>query len=90
MSQFRTTHQVFYKKRCSYEKTHKIQQENTCERVSFLIKLQVLACIFIKKETLVQVLSCEFCEIFKNTFFTDQLWVTAFVSSAEQFWTITD
>ena len=90
MSQFRTTHQVFYKKRCSYKKTHKIQQENTCERVSFLIKLQALACIFIKKETLVQVLSCEFCEIFKNTFFIDQLWMTAFVSSAEQFRTITD
>ena len=27
------------------------------------------ACNFIKKETLVQVFSCEFCEIFKNTFF---------------------
>ena len=27
------------------------------------------ACNFIKKETLVQMFSCEFCEIFKNTFF---------------------
>ena len=27
------------------------------------------ACNFIKKETLVQVFSCDFCEIFKNTFF---------------------
>ena len=26
------------------------------------------ACSFIKKETLTQVFSCEFCEIFKNTF----------------------
>ena len=26
------------------------------------------ACNFIKKETLAQVFSCEFCEIFKNTF----------------------
>ena len=26
------------------------------------------ACNFIKKETLAQVLSCEFCKIFKNTF----------------------
>ena len=25
-------------------------------------------CIFIKKETLAQVFSCEFCEISKNTF----------------------
>ena len=27
------------------------------------------ACSFIKKETLAEVFSCEFCEIFKNTFF---------------------
>ena len=30
---------------------------------------------FIKKETLAQVFSCEFCEIFKNTFFTEHLWI---------------
>ena len=36
----------------------KNSQENTCARVSFLIKL--------KAE--VQVFSCEFCEISKNTF----------------------
>ena len=36
-------------------------QENTCVRVSFLIK------------TLAQVFSCEFCEISKNTFFTEHL-----------------
>ena len=29
---------------------------------------------FIEKETLAQVSSCEFCEIFKNTFFIEQLW----------------
>ena len=37
-------------------------QENTCVRVSFLIKLQAEA--FIKK----------LCEISKNTFFTEHLW----------------
>ena len=37
-------------------------QENTCARASLLIKL-------IKKETLAQVFSREFCEIFKNVFF---------------------
>ena len=31
-------------------------------------------CNFIKKETLVQVFSCEFWEIAKNTFFTEHLW----------------
>ena len=44
-------------------------QENTCARVSFLIKLQAEACNFIKEETLAQVFSYEFCQIFKNTFF---------------------
>ena len=44
-------------------------QENTCARVSFFIKFQAGACKFIKKETLAQVSSCEFCEISKNTFF---------------------
>ena len=34
--------------------------DNTFARVSFLIKLQVWADIFIKKETLAQVFSCEF------------------------------
>ena len=55
-------------------------QESTCARVSFLIKLQVLqakACNFVKKETLVQVFSCEFCKISNNTFFTEHLWTTA-------------
>ena len=52
-------------------------QENTCARVSFLIKLQALACNFIKKETPTQVFSCEFYEISKNTFFTKHLWATA-------------
>ena len=31
--------------------------------------LPALACNFIKKESLTQVFSCEFCEISKNTFF---------------------
>ena len=43
----------------------------------FLIKLHV----FIKKETLAQVFSCEFYEICKNTFFTEHLWTTASESS---------
>ena len=32
------------------------------------------ACNFIKKETLTQVFSCEFCEISKSTFVTEHLW----------------
>ena len=44
-------------------------QENTC----------LLACNFIKKKTLAQVFSCEFCEISKNTFFIEHLLATASV-----------
>ena len=51
-------------------------QENTCARASFLIKLQAWVCNFIEKDTLIQVFSCEFCEISKNTFFKEHLWTT--------------
>ena len=36
-----------------------------CEKIIF--KSSPQACNFIKKETLAQVFSCEFCEISKNT-----------------------
>ena len=36
-----------------------------------------LICNFIKKKTLTQVFSCEFCEIFKNTFLAEHLRTTA-------------
>ena len=55
-SKFRSSH-----RRCSVEKmflkTSQNYQKNPCARVSFLLKL------------LAQVFSCEFCKIFKNTFF---------------------
>ena len=35
------------------------------------------ACDYIKNKTLAQVFSCEFCAIFKSTFFTEHLWTTA-------------
>ena len=57
-------------------KISKNSQENTCARVSFLIKLQD-ACNFIKKETLVHAFSCEFLEIFKITFLTEHFWTIA-------------
>ena len=31
----------------------------------------------LKKETLAQMFSCEFCDISKNTFFTEHFWKTA-------------
>ena len=43
-------------------------QENTCIRVSFLIKLLALVLQLYEKETLTQSFSGEICEIFKNYF----------------------
>ena len=51
--------------------------ENTCSRVSFLIKLQPDARNFIKKETLEQAFPCEFSEIFQNSYFVKHLRMTA-------------
>ena len=69
--------------RCSAKKVFlrisQNSQENTCTRVSFLIKLQ--ACNFIKKETLTQVFSCEFCKISQNTF----LYRTPLVAASEAY-----
>ena len=44
------------------------------------------ACNFIKKETLTQVFSCEFCEISNNTFFTQHIRTTdsGFTDQAEK------
>ena len=42
-----------------------------------VISWRVQSCNFIKKETLAQVCSCKFCKIFKNTFFTEHLRMTA-------------
>ena len=38
-----------------------------------------LSCNFVKKETLAYRFSSECCKIFKNTFFTEHLWMTAFI-----------
>ena len=62
--------------------------ENNCARVSFLIKLQVLVCNFIKKESLAQVFSFEFCEISKNNFFTEHLRTTASSTHREVFYLV--
>ena len=68
---------------CSVEKVFleisQNSQENTCARGSFLIKLQASGHVT-KKESLAQALSCEFCEISKNTFPTEHTRITAFVT----------
>ena len=62
--------------RCSVKKVFlKISQnsqENTCAKVSLLIKLQA------------QLFSCEFCEFFKNTFFIEHFRWFFYVSITRQ------
>ena len=63
-------HKVFKKKKKKdILKISQTSQQSTCARVSFLINLQAWTCNFIPEETLAQVFSCKFCEIFRNTFF---------------------
>ena len=68
---------ALYKQSPVFLENSQKSQENTCARVSFLIKLQAEACNFVKKETLVRVFSSEFCEISMNTFSYRALPVTA-------------
>ena len=48
--------------------------------------LRSKVCNFIKKKTLAQVFSCEFWELFKNTFCTEHLWTTTSVD--DWFWNL--
>ena len=75
--------EVFYKNSCSYKfrKTHikTPVPESLFNKVAGLSPATLLkkrlceSCNFIQKDTLAQVFSCEFCKIFKNTFFTEHL-----------------
>ena len=58
----------------------KIHRKTPAPATLGLPATQAEACNFIKKETMAQVLSCEFCEISKNTFSTEHLRATGFVS----------
>ena len=46
-------------------------------KFSFFNKVVGLSLNFIKRETLAQIFSCEFCEISENIFFTEHLRATA-------------
>ena len=63
------TRGVLYKK--AFLEILQKSQENICASVSFLIKLQ----------TWLQAFSCEFCEICKDIYFTENLWTTAYTAS---------
>ena len=63
--------EMFYKNRCSLSFA-KFTGKRLRQNLSFNTEVN----IFHKKETLAQVSSCGFCEIYKNTFFTEQLLTT--------------
>ena len=53
------------------------QEVSSMKRCARVSSCRPEACNFIKKETLAQVVSCDFCELSKNTFVTQHLWKTA-------------
>ena len=55
--------------------------KHLCQSLLFN-KVAGQACKFIKKETLVHVSFCEFCEIYKNTLFTEHIWGDCFSITA--------
>ena len=68
-------------RRCSLRKGvlrnfAKFTGKHLCQSL-FFNKVAGLGLQLYKKETLAQVFFCEFCEISKNTFFTEHLWATA-------------
>ena len=66
----RSSHSEMFFKIAALKNFKKFTGKYMC-RSFFLIKLQ--ACKFIKKETLAQLGSCEFCENFENAFFIEHL-----------------
>ena len=75
--------EVFYKKRCSL-KFRKIHKKLPVQESLFFLNCRPEVGNFIKKATLAQAFSYEFCEISKNTFFTEHLWGTAFELSCNR------
>ena len=64
---------MFFKKD-AFKNFAKFTGKQLCQSIVLkTLQASVSACNFIKKETLAQVFSCEFCEIFKSTFFIEHL-----------------
>ena len=58
-------------------KTNLLEEQKCDKIVNPKLSSDLKARNFIIKEPLAKVFSCEFCEIFKKTFFTELLWTTA-------------
>ena len=68
----RFTEAVFYKKGV-LKYFAKFTGKHLCQGLYFNKGARLRPASLFKKETLVQVFSCEFCEIFENTFFIEHL-----------------
>ena len=74
---YRSSHQRCSVKKGVLRKLTKFTGKHLCQS-HFLNKVTAIRPeTLLKKETLTQVFSCEFCIISKNTFFTEHLWTTA-------------
>ena len=70
--------EVFYKKSVLRNFT-KFTGKHLCEGLFFNKVASLRPATLLKKKTLVQMFTCEFCETSKNIFFTEHLWATASV-----------
>ena len=77
LATFRSSH-----RRCSVRKGvfrdfAKFTGKYPCQSLFFNKVVDLSPATLLKKETLAQVFSCEFCKISTNTFLKEHLWVTA-------------
>ena len=70
---------IFFYKKGTFKNFTKFTGKHLFQSLVFNKVAGLRSATLLKKETLAQVFSCEFCEIFKNTFFTEHIWTTASV-----------
>ena len=73
---YRSSHRRCFVRKNVLRNFPKFTWKHLCQSLS-LVKLKVSACNFIKRESLAQVFSCEFCKISKNSFFIKHFRATA-------------
>ena len=66
---FRSSHERCSVKICVLKNVTKFTGKKVCQSLFFNKVAGLRPAALLKKETLAQVFSCEFCDIFKNTFF---------------------
>ena len=77
VSKYRSSHQRWSIIKSVLQNFAKLTEKHLCQCLFFNKVAGLKTATLIKKETLAQVFSCEFSEIFKNVFFTEHLRTTA-------------